>query len=69
MSFTFILLVAAFVCFVAAVARVVVFSLDLVALGLALWVLSVLWGGRGLSPVLLLILLLGVLVVAVLQRR
>jgi len=68
MSFAFILLVAAFVCFVAAVARVVVFGLDLVALGLALWVLSVLWGA-GLSPVLLLILLLGVLVVAVLQRR
>jgi hypothetical protein len=66
-----LLLVLAFACFVLATFNVNVAGLNLVALGLALWVLTLILGAlEGLSSlvVVLLVVLLVVLVIVVVQR-
>ncbi len=65
-----ILLIAALVCFILATLNVSILGLNLVALGLAFWVLTLIVGGALSSTVLLiLIIVLIIVVIVVLTQR
>lgn len=67
MSLSILLLVLAFIAFVLAAVNVQLGTLNLIAVGLALWVLSMLIGGiGGVSTTTLLIIVLAVVLVVVL---